>query len=297
VAQFVKVLEEQGALDYSIVVAATASDPAPMQFLAPFAGCAMGEYFRDNGMHALIIYDDLSKQAVAYRQMSLLLRRPPGREAYPGDVFYLHSRLLERAAKLNDDNGNGSLTALPIIETQANDVSAYIPTNVISITDGQIFLETDLFYQGIRPAVNVGLSVSRVGSSAQTKAMKKVAGRIKGELAQYREMAAFAQFGSDLDATTQRLLNRGARLTELLKQAQFSPLKMEEQVCSIYTGVNGYLDPLPVNRVKAFEDGLLSLLRTSHADILEAIRSSRDLADDTAAKLKSVVDAYAKAFA
>ena len=261
VAQFVKVLEEQGALDYSIIVAATASDPAPMQFLAPFSGCAMGEFFRDNGMHAVMIYDDLSKQAVAYRQMSLLLRRPPGREAYPGDVFYLHSRLLERAAKLNDANKNGSLTALPIIETQANDVSAYIPTNVISITDGQIFLETDLFFQGIRPAVNVGLSVSRVGSSAQTKAMKKVAGRIKGELAQYREMAAFAQFGSDLDATTQRLLNRGARLTELLKQAQFSPLKMEEQVCAIYAGVNGYLDPLPVNRVKAFEDGLLATLR------------------------------------
>ena len=256
VAQFVKVLEEQGALDYSIIVAATASDPAPMQFLAPFSGCAMGEYFRDNGMHAVIIYDDLSKQAVAYRQMSLLLRRPPGREAYPGDVFYLHSRLLERAAKMGDANGNGSLTALPIIETQANDVSAYIPTNVISITDGQIFLETDLFYQGIRPAVNVGLSVSRVGSSAQTKAMKKVAGKIKGELAQYREMAAFAQFGSDLDATTQRLLSRGARLTELLKQPQFSPLKMEEQVVVIYAGVNGYLDPLPVNRVRAFEDGL-----------------------------------------
>jgi len=247
VAQFVKVLEENGALDYSIIVAATASDPAPMQFLAPFSGCAMGEYFRDNGMHAVIIYDDLSKQAVAYRQMSLLLRRPPGREAYPGDVFYLHSRLLERAAKLNDDNKGGSLTALPVIETQANDVSAYIPTNVISITDGQIFLETDLFYQGIRPAVNVGLSVSRVGSAAQTKAMKKVAGRIKGELAQYREMAAFAQFGSDLDATTQRLLNRGARLTELLKQAQFSPLKMEEQVVVIYAGVNAYLDPLPVD--------------------------------------------------
>ena len=244
VAQFVKVLEEQGALEYSIVVAATASDPAPMQFLAPFAGCTMGEYFRDNGMHAVIIYDDLSKQAVAYRQMSLLLRRPPGREAYPGDVFYLHSRLLERAAKMGDAAGAGSLTALPVIETQANDVSAYIPTNVISITDGQIFLETDLFYQGIRPAVNVGLSVSRVGSAAQTKAMKKVAGKIKGELAQYREMAAFAQFGSDLDATTQRLLNRGARLTELLKQPQFSPLKMEEQVVVIYAGVNGYLDPI-----------------------------------------------------
>ena len=244
-----KVLEERGALDYSIIVAATASDPAPMQFLAPFAGCTMGEYFRDNGMHALIVYDDLSKQAVAYRQMSLLLRRPPGREAYPGDVFYLHSRLLERAAKLNEDNGNGSLTALPIIETQANDVSAYIPTNVISITDGQIFLETDLFYQGIRPAVNVGLSVSRVGSAAQIKAMKQVAGTIKGELAQYREMAAFAQFGSDLDAATQRLLNRGARLTELLKQPQFSPLKIEEQVAVIFAGVNGYLDKLPVNQV------------------------------------------------
>ena len=260
VAQFVKVLEEQGALEYSIIVAATASDPAPMQFLAPFTGCTMGEYFRDNGMHAVIIYDDLSKQAVAYRQMSLLLRRPPGREAYPGDVFYLHSRLLERAAKMNDDNGAGSLTALPVIETQANDVSAYIPTNVISITDGQIFLETDLFYQGIRPAVNVGLSVSRVGSSAQTKAMKKVAGKIKGELAQYREMAAFAQFGSDLDATTQRLLARGSRLTELLKQPQFSPLKMEEQVVVIYAGVNGYLDALPVSKVKEFENGLLSLL-------------------------------------
>ncbi len=244
VVQFAKVLEENGALDYSIIVAATASDPAPMQYLAPFAGCTMGEYFRDNGMHAVIIYDDLSKQAVAYRQMSLLLRRPPGREAYPGDVFYLHSRLLERAAKMNDANKAGSLTALPVIETQANDVSAYIPTNVISITDGQIFLETDLFYQGIRPAVNVGLSVSRVGSAAQTKAMKKVAGKIKGELAQYREMAAFAQFGSDLDATTQRLLSRGARLTELLKQPQFSPLKMEEQVVVIYAGVNGYLDPI-----------------------------------------------------
>ncbi len=297
VAQFVKVLEEQGALEYSIVVAATASDPAPMQFLAPFAGAAMGEYFRDNGMHALIVYDDLTKQAVAYRQMSLLLRRPPGREAYPGDVFYLHSRLLERAAKLNEDNGAGSMTALPVIETQANDVSAYIPTNVISITDGQIFLETDLFYQGVRPAVNVGLSVSRVGSSAQTKAMKKVAGKIKGELAQYREMAAFAQFGSDLDATTQRLLNRGARLTELLKQAQFAPLKMEEQVCVIYSGVNGYLDALPVARIKAYEDGLLALLRTSHGDILEAIRASKDLADDTAGKLKAVVEGYTKSFA
>jgi F-type H+/Na+-transporting ATPase subunit alpha len=297
VAQFVKVLEEQGALEYSIVIAATASDPAPMQYLAPFAGCTMGEYFRDNGMHAVIIYDDLSKQAVSYRQMSLLLRRPPGREAYPGDVFYLHSRLLERAAKMNDANKAGSLTALPIIETQANDVSAYIPTNVISITDGQIFLETDLFYQGIRPAVNVGLSVSRVGSSAQTKAMKKVAGRIKGELAQYREMAAFAQFGSDLDATTQRLLNRGARLTELLKQPQFSPLKMEEQVAVIYAGVNGYLDPLPVNRVRAFEEGLLTLLRSKNADILDDVRKTGDLTDATAAKLKGAVDGYVKTFA
>src|ERR671935_1549208 len=297
VAQIVRALEENGAMEYSIVVAATASEPAPLQFLAPYTGCAMGEYFRDNGMHALIIYDDLSKQAVAYRQMSLLLRRPPGREAYPGDVFYLHSRLLERAAKMNDANKAGSLTALPVIETQANDVSAYIPTNVISITDGQIFLETDLFYQGIRPAVNVGLSVSRVGSSAQTKAMKKVAGKIKGELAQYREMAAFAQFGSDLDATTQRLLNRGARLTELLKQPQFSPLKMEEQAVVIYAGVNGYLDPLPVERVRAFEEGLLGLMRTQHADILAAIRDSRDLDDATAAKLKAAVDDYAKSFA
>jgi F-type H+-transporting ATPase subunit alpha len=296
VAQFVKVLEEQGALDYSIIVAATASDPAPMQFLAPFSGCTMGEYFRDNGMHAVIIYDDLSKQAVAYRQMSLLLRRPPGREAYPGDVFYLHSRLLERAAKMNDDNKGGSLTALPIIETQANDVSAYIPTNVISITDGQIFLETDLFYQGIRPAVNVGLSVSRVGSAAQTKAMKKVAGRIKGELAQYREMAAFAQFGSDLDATTQRMLARGSRLTELLKQSQFSPLKMEEQVCVIYAGVNGYLDKFEVSRVRAFEQGLLTLMRTKNADLLDSIRKSGDLSDADAAKLKGVVDGYAKTF-
>jgi F-type H+-transporting ATPase subunit alpha len=256
----------------------------------------MGEYFRDNGMHAVIIYDDLSKQAVAYRQMSLLLRRPPGREAYPGDVFYLHSRLLERAAKLNDDHGSGSLTALPVIETQANDVSAYIPTNVISITDGQIFLETDLFFQGIRPAVNVGLSVSRVGSSAQTKAMKKVAGKIKGELAQYREMAAFAQFGSDLDASTQRLLNRGSRLTELLKQPQFSPLKMEEQVCVIWAGTNGYLDALPLNKVRAFEDGLLSMLRGKNVDILNSIRETRDLSDATAGKLKAAVEAYAKTF-
>jgi len=297
VAQFVKVLEDQGALEYSIVIAATASDAAPMQFIAPFAGCAMGEYFRDNGMHAVIVYDDLSKQAVAYRQMSLLLRRPPGREAYPGDVFYLHSRLLERAAKMGDAAGNGSLTALPVIETQANDVSAYIPTNVISITDGQIFLETDLFYQGVRPAVNVGLSVSRVGSSAQTKAMKKVAGKIKGELAQYREMAAFAQFGSDLDASTQQLLNRGSRLTELLKQPQFSPLKMEEQVAVIYAGVNGYLDKLPVAKVRPFEDQLLSTLRSKHQDLLDAIGTSKDLSDDNAAKLKSVVESVAKSVA
>ena len=296
VAQFVKALEENGALEYSIVIAATASDPAPMQFLAPFSGCAMGEYFRDNGMHAVIIYDDLSKQAVAYRQMSLLLRRPPGREAYPGDVFYLHSRLLERAAKMGDEAGKGSLTALPVIETQANDVSAYIPTNVISITDGQIFLETDLFFQGIRPAVNVGLSVSRVGSSAQTKAMKKVAGKIKGELAQYREMAAFAQFGSDLDATTQRLLARGSRLTELLKQNQYSPLKMEEQVCVIWAGTNGYLDKLPLNRVRAFEEGLLGKLH-AEGTILEAIRSSKDLSDETAGKLKAVVESFAASFA
>ena len=297
VAQIVKTLEENGALEYSIIVAATASDPAPLQFLAPFAGCTMGEFFRDNGMHALVVYDDLSKQAVAYRQMSLLLRRPPGREAYPGDVFYLHSRLLERAAKLNDENGNGSLTALPVIETQANDVSAYIPTNVISITDGQIFLETDLFYQGIRPAVNVGLSVSRVGSSAQIKAMKQVAGKIKGELAQYREMAAFAQFGSDLDAATQRLLNRGARLTELLKQGQFSPLKVEEQVVVIYAGVNGYLDKLPVSEVGRFEQEFLRNIRSSHADILDAIRNEKQISNDTEAKLKAAVEAFSKAFA
>lgn len=296
VAQFVKVLEERGALPYSIIVAATASDPAPMQFLAPFAGCAMGEYFRDNAMHALIGYDDLSKQAVAYRQMSLLLRRPPGREAYPGDVFYLHSRLLERSAKLNDDNGAGSLTALPIIETQANDVSAYIPTNVISITDGQIFLETNLFYQGIRPAVNVGLSVSRVGSAAQIKAMKQVAGSIKGELAQYREMAAFAQFGSDLDASTQRLLNRGARLTELLKQPQFSPLKTEEQVTVIFAGVNGYLDKLAVNQVGKFEHGLLTLMRTDHQDVLETIRDQKQISDELKTKLNTILDSYAKTF-
>ena len=294
VARVIGILEEAGAMPYTIIVVAGASDSATSQYLAPFAGAAMGEWFMDNNMDALIVYDDLSKHAVAYRQISLILKRPSGREAYPGDVFYLHSRLLERAARLD---GKGSLTALPIVETLAGDVSAYIPTNVISITDGQIFLETDLFYQGIRPAVNVGLSVSRVGSAAQTKAMKKVAGRIKGELAQYREMAAFAQFGSDLDATTQRLLNRGSRLTELLKQPQFSPLRMEEQVCVIYAGVNGYLDPLPVDRVRAFEEGLLGTLRNQHADILGAIRDSRDLDDTTAGKLKSVVDNYAKTFA
>ncbi len=297
VAQFVKVLEERGALEYSVIIAATASDPAPMQFLAPFSGCAMGEYFRDNGMHAMIAYDDLSKQAVSYRQMSLLLRRPPGREAFPGDVFYLHSRLLERAAKLNEDNGGGSLTALPVIETQANDVSAYIPTNVISITDGQIFLETDLFYQGVRPAVNVGLSVSRVGSSAQVKAMKQVAGSIKGELAQYREMAAFAQFGSDLDAATQRLLNRGARLTELLKQPQFSPLKTEEQVCIIFSGVQGYLDKIEVDQVRGFEDGLLSILRSENQDLLDAIRDEGALSDESSDKLKAVLDKFSKNYA
>ena len=297
VAQIVKTLEENDAMKYSIVVAATASEAAPLQFLAPFTGCTMAEYFRDNGMHALITYDDLSKQAVAYRQMSLLLRRPPGREAYPGDVFFLHSRLLERAAKLNDDFGAGSMTALPIIETQANDVSAYIPTNVISITDGQIFLETDLFYQGVRPAVNVGLSVSRVGSSAQIKAMKQVAGKIKGELAQYREMAAFAQFGSDLDASTQQLLRRGERLTELLKQAQFSPLKVEEQVVVIYAGVNGYLDTLEVSQVGAFEQGLLDKVHGSHSEILDAVRSEKELSDTTEAALKKVVDEYAASFA
>ncbi len=297
VAQFVKVLEEHGALEYSIVVAATASEPAPLQFLAPFTATAMGEYFRDNGMHALIAYDDLSKQAVAYRQMSLLLRRPPGREAYPGDVFYLHSRLLERSAKLSDKMGAGSLTALPVIETQANDVSAYIPTNVISITDGQIFLETDLFYQGVRPAVNVGLSVSRVGSAAQIKAMKQVAGTIKNELAQYREMAAFAQFGSDLDAATQKLLNRGARLTELLKQPQFSPLKIEEQVVVLFAGTQGYLDPLPVEKVGEFEQGLLTYMREKHPEILETIRIEKELTDETTAKLREAVETFAKAFA
>ncbi len=297
VAQFVKTLEEQGALEYSIVIAATASDPAPMQFLAPFTACTMGEYFRDNGMHALITYDDLSKQAVAYRQMSLLLRRPPGREAYPGDVFYLHSRLLERSAKLNEENGSGSLTALPVIETQANDVSAYIPTNVISITDGQIFLETDLFYQGIRPAVNVGLSVSRVGSSAQIKAMKQVAGPIKGELAQYREMAAFAQFGSDLDAATQKLLNRGARLTELLKQPQYAPLQVEEQVVVIYAGVNGYLDNLPVGDVGRYEEELLRHFRDEKKDVLETIRNEKKLSDETTEKVKSTIEAFTNNFA
>ena len=297
VAQIVRTLEEQGAMEYSIVVAATASEPAPLQYLAPYTGCTMGEYFRDNGMHAVIVYDDLSKQAVAYRQMSLLLRRPPGREAYPGDVFYLHSRLLERAAKMSDANGGGSLTALPIIETQAGDVSAYIPTNVISITDGQIFLETELFYQGVRPAINVGLSVSRVGSAAQTKAMKKVAGSIKLELAQYREMAAFAQFGSDLDASTQRLLNRGARLTELLKQGQYAPMPFEEQVVSIFAGVNGFLDTVPVARVTAFEAGLLGEMRGRHAAVLGEIRSTRDLGKDLSAKLKDVVGEFARTFA
>jgi len=297
IAQIVKSLEENGALEYTIIVSATASEPAPLQFLAPFSGCAMGEWFRDNGLHALIIYDDLSKQAVAYRQMSLLLRRPPGREAYPGDVFYLHSRLLERAAKLNEDFGSGSLTALPVIETQANDVSAYIPTNVISITDGQIFLETDLFYQGIRPAVNVGLSVSRVGSAAQIKAMKQVAGAIKGDLAQYREMAAFAKFGSDLDASTQRLLARGARLTELLKQPQFSPLKVEEQVCVIYAGTRGYLDGVALNRIRAFEDDLLSTLRSRHQDLLDGIRDQKTLTPELEEKLKAVLADLAKTFA
>src|SRR3954470_17284180 len=290
VAQIVKTLEERGALDYTIVVSATASEPAPLQFLAPFSGCAMGEWFRDNGMHAVIIYDDLSKQAVAYRQMSLLLRRPPGREAYPGDVFYLHSRLLERAAKLNEDNGAGSLTALPLIETQANDVSAYIPTNVISITDGQIFLETDLFFQGIRPAVNVGISVSRVGSAAEIKAMKTAAGPIKGELAQYREMAAFAKFGSDLDAATQRMLARGERLTELLKQPQYAPLQVEEQVCVIYAGTRGYLDKIPTSAVGRFEKSLLSLLHTKHAKLLESIRTKKALDAELEGELKGALE-------
>ena len=297
VAQIVKTLEQFGAMEYTTVVAATASDPAPLQFLAPFSGCTIGEYFRDNGMHAVIIYDDLSKQAVAYRQMSLLLRRPPGREAYPGDVFYLHSRLLERAAKLNEANKSGSLTALPVIETQANDVSAYIPTNVISITDGQIFLETELFYQGIRPAVNVGISVSRVGSSAQIKAMKQVSGTMKSDLAQYREMAAFAQFGSDLDAVTQRLLNRGQRLTELLKQPQFAPFPVEEQVVSIYAGTRGYLDKLPVSKVGPFEQALLQTIRASHKEILEGIRKEKALTPDLEGKLKAVLETVSKSFA
>jgi F-type H+-transporting ATPase subunit alpha len=296
VAQIVKMLEDNGAMDYSIVVAATASEPAPLQFLAPYTGCTMGEYFRDNGMHAVIVYDDLSKQAVAYRQMSLLLRRPPGREAYPGDVFYLHSRLLERAAKMNDANGGGSLTALPVIETQAGDVSAYIPTNVISITDGQIFLETELFYRGIRPAINVGLSVSRVGSAAQIKAMKQVAGRIKLELAQYREMAAFAQFASDLDASTQRLLARGARLTEVLKQPQFKPYPVEDQVVAIFAGVRGYLDRVPVNDVTRFEQQLLAEVKAKAPDILADIRDKRELTPATEEKLKTFMDGFAKAF-
>ena len=296
VAQIVKTLQDAGTMDYTIVVAATASDPAPLQFLAPYTGCTFGEFFRDNGMHALIIYDDLSKQAVAYRQMSLLLRRPPGREAYPGDVFYLHSRLLERAAKLNEDNGGGSLTALPIIETQAGDVSAYIPTNVISITDGQIFLETELFNQGIRPAVNVGLSVSRVGSAAQIKAMKKVAGSIKLELAQYREMAAFAQFGSDLDVSTQKLLNRGSKLTELLKQDQYSPMTVAEQVVSVYTGVKGYLDNIDINQIRSFEKGLLELIKNEKPEILESIQKSGKIEEDTDKTLSEIITNYKKNF-
>ncbi len=296
VAQLVKTLEDNGAMEYSIVVAATASEPAPLQYLAPYTGCTMAEYFRDNGMHALIIYDDLSKQAVAYRQMSLLLRRPPGREAYPGDVFYLHSRLLERAAKMSDAHGAGSLTALPVIETQAGDVSAYIPTNVISITDGQIFLETELFFKGIRPAVNVGLSVSRVGSAAQIKAMKQVAGRIKLELAQYREMAAFAQFSSDLDAATQQLLARGARLTELLKQPQFKPVAVEDQVIAIFAGTNGYLDKLPVNKVGAFESRLLADIHVRAPEIVAAIRTDKQIKPETEAKLRAFIDDFAKSF-
>jgi F-type H+-transporting ATPase subunit alpha len=295
VAQVVKKLEETGALAYTIVVASTASEPAPLQYLAPYAGCAMGEWFRDNAKHALIIYDDLSKQAVAYRQMSLLLRRPPGREAYPGDVFYVHSRLLERAAKMSDAEGAGSLTALPVIETAAGDVSAYIPTNVISITDGQIFLETELFYKGIRPAVNVGLSVSRVGSAAQVKAMKQVAGSIKLDLAQYREMEAFAQFGSDLDAATQKLLARGARLTELLKQGQYAPQQMEEQVCVLYAGVKGYLDDLDVNQVGVFEANLLRNLRGENKDLLATIRKEEKISDDSEAKLKTIIASVKKA--
>ena len=297
VAQLVKTLEDYDALKYSIIVAATASEPAPLQFLAPYTGCTMGEFFRDNGMHAVIFYDDLSKHAVAYRQMSLLLRRPPGREAYPGDVFYLHSRLLERAAKMNDDNRAGSLTALPVIETQAGDVSAYIPTNVISITDGQIFLETELFFKGIRPAVNVGLSVSRVGSAAQIKAMKQVAGSIKLELAQYREMAAFAQFSSDLDKATQNLLARGARLTELLKQPQYLPLPIEEQVISIFAGVNGYTDAIEVNQVTQFEARLLDEIRSKGQDILKAIRTEKELSEETQAKLTKFMDDFTKTYA
>ena len=296
VANLVRTLEEAGAMEYSIVVAATASEPAPLQFLAPYAGCAMGEYFRDNGMHALIVYDDLSKQAVAYRQMSLLLRRPPGREAYPGDVFYLHSRLLERAAKMADSHGSGSLTALPIIETQAGDVSAYIPTNVISITDGQIFLETSLFFKGVRPAINVGISVSRVGSAAQIKAMKQVAGRIKLDLAQFREMEAFAQFASDLDATTQKMLARGSRLTELLKQAQFSPLPIEEQVVSIFAGTRGYLDTIAVKDVVRFEREMLNSIRAKNGDILDAIRTDKELKKDTEAKLADALASFVKVF-
>ena len=297
VAQLVKTLEDYDALKYSIVIAATASEPAPLQFLAPYTGCTMGEFFRDNGMHAVIFYDDLSKQAVAYRQMSLLLRRPPGREAYPGDVFYLHSRLLERSAKMSDDEGAGSLTALPVIETQAGDVSAYIPTNVISITDGQIFLETELFFRGIRPAVNVGLSVSRVGSAAQIKAMKQVAGSIKLELAQYREMAAFAQFASDLDQSTQQLLARGARLTELLKQPQYEPVPVEEQVVSIFAGVNGYTDNIDVNKVGDFETRLLDEVRTKGGKILDSIRNEKELSDDTETKLRKFLDNFSKAYA
>ena len=297
VAQIVKTLEERGALEYSIVVAATASDPAPMQFLAPYSAAAMGEFFRDNGMHAVVVYDDLSKQAVAYRQMSLLLRRPPGREAYPGDVFYLHSRLLERAAKLNGDNGSGSLTALPIIETQGGDVSAFIPTNVISITDGQIFLETELFYKGIRPAVNVGLSVSRVGSAAQIKAMKQVAGTIKLDLAQYREMAAFAQFASDMDASTRQLLSRGERLTELLKQPQYSPMDVEEQVAVIFAGVKGYLDQIPTQKIGEFEQSLIQTLNAKGSNILESIRKDKSISDDTEKALKDTLDELVKNFA
>ena len=297
VAQIVKTLEDNGAMEYTIVVSATASEPAPLQFLSAYTGCTMGEYFRDNGMHALIVYDDLSKQAVAYRQMSLLLRRPPGREAYPGDVFYIHSRLLERAAKMSDEHGGGSLTALPIIETQAGDLSAYIPTNVISITDGQIFLETNLFFAGIRPAINVGLSVSRVGSAAQTKAMKKIAGPVKLELAQYREMAAFAQFASDLDASTKQLLDRGARLVEILKQGQYSPLTVSEQVVSIYAGVRGYLDKVAVGDVVKFEAEVLKEIRTKHSDLLDAIANEKELSKENDDKLKSILDDLVGKFA